>query len=73
MDNDRVKAMRERLGKKAAVVQRVLATQDGQELMKMLREEFLYRVNMSGPTEAFRLGQCDVIAYLMQLNDHKEP
>ena len=61
---------RERLLAKKAVVQRVLATQDGKELLKIVKQEFfLKRLAGKTPEEmAFNLGACDVIAYLEQLN-----
>lgn len=71
--NEAVARAREAIAKKAATVQRVLATPDGQELMKLLREEFLYRAqNECHHGAAFRLGQADVVGYLMQMNDFKE-
>jgi hypothetical protein len=64
---------REKLKRKASVVQRVLATADGQEMMKFLRDEFLYALPKESPHgPGYRVGTADVIAYLMQMNDFKE-
>jgi hypothetical protein len=64
---------REKLKRKTAVVQRVLATADGQEMMKYLRDEFLYALPKESPHgPGYRVGTADVIAYLMQMNDFRE-
>lgn len=64
---------RAKLIRKAAVVQGVLATEGGQELMRILREEFLYDVrNEHAHGTGYRVGTADVIGYLMQLNDLRE-
>jgi hypothetical protein len=70
---EQIAKVKERVENKAVVVQRVLATQDGQALLLILKEEFLFdarRGSEHGP--AFRLGQCDVIGYIEQLNNHKK-
>jgi hypothetical protein len=64
---------KEKLRKKAGAVQRVLATDDGQTLLRALREEFLYSVREESPHgSGYRVGTADVVGYLMQLNDFKE-
>jgi hypothetical protein len=66
-----VEAAQGRLQMKAATVQRVLATADGKEMLEILKQEFLYEVRKESPHgPAFRLGHCDVLAYLEQLNKH---
>jgi hypothetical protein len=71
-NEQRSKAL-ERTARKAQVVQRVLSTKDGQELMKFLIEQFLYPAESESPHgPAFRLGQNDVIGYLMQLRNFRE-
>lgn len=57
------------LSRKAKVVQRVLQSPDGQELISMLEREFLYG-EMFDPSPYrthYNLGQRDVVAYLRQL------
>jgi hypothetical protein len=68
-----VATAREKLKRKTAVVKRVLATADGQEMMKYLRDEFLYVLPKESPHgPGYRVGTADVIAYLMQMNDFRE-
>jgi hypothetical protein len=68
-----VATAREKLKRKTAVVKRVLATADGQEMMKYLRDEFLYALPKESPHgPGYRVGTADVIAYLMQMNDFRE-
>jgi hypothetical protein len=63
--------MKRRLEAKRAVVQRVLATEDGRELLRIVKQEFFHK-RLAGKTPeemAFNLGACDVIAFLEQLNE----
>lgn len=64
----------ERVAAKAAVARRVFQTPDGQELMRILQKEFLSRLEGKEPHEIiFNAGRADVIAYLMQIQNFKEP
>jgi hypothetical protein len=58
----------EKLALKAGVVQRVFATPDGQELLRILRAEFLSEIGAKEPHQIiFNAGRADVVSYLMQL------
>lgn len=60
-----------KLVKKAATVQRVLATDDGREMLRILRVEFCNR--LEGKKEEHEIvlnaGRMDVVAYIEMLND----
>jgi hypothetical protein len=66
----RVDKLKKDLEGKARAVQRVLLTEDGQVMMKALRDEFMFTLAKESPHgPAYRVGTADVLAYLMQLND----
>ncbi len=59
----------DKLAHKAGVVQRVLQTQDGKEMLEILQAEFLF--NLTAKDEVgvvFNAGRADVVAYIMQLS-----
>lgn len=67
-DDKRRDAAVENLARKAGVVQRVLSTADGQELLEIMRAEFLGSLRGRDATEiTFRAGQADVVAWFMQM------
>jgi len=68
---DDVKAkLIDKLAHKAGVVQRVMQTGDGQELLKVLQAEFLYNLSAKSEHEViFNAGRADVVAYIMQLQN----
>ena len=60
-----------KLAAKAAVVQRVLATDDGREMLRILRAEFCNRLDNVKDEHMIVLnaGRMDVVAYIELLND----
>lgn len=63
-----VDKLREALAYKAGVVQRVMQTPDGVELLRFLQSEFLSRIEAKEPHQIiFNAGRADVVAYLMSL------
>jgi hypothetical protein len=68
---DRVKGA---LAKKAQIVQRVLASPDGKELLELLEKEFLFgELYDPNPYRThYNLGARDVVAYLRQLANFGE-
>jgi hypothetical protein len=65
--------VRERLMRKAAVVQRALTTPEGAELFELMRAEFFVRFDDAKDDRslAIKAGQADVIAWLMQMKNLK--
>lgn len=60
---------KQQIGRKSAIVQRVLNSPDGKELIDLLEKEFLYG-EMYDPNPhrmIYNLGGRDVVAYLRQL------
>jgi hypothetical protein len=58
----------DKLAHKAGVVQRVMQTQDGREMLEILEGEFLS--NLAAKEEhlvVFNAGRADVVAYIKQL------
>jgi hypothetical protein len=71
MADDVKQKVLEKLNHKAAVVQRVLSTPDGQELLRVLQIEFLGRLQGKDEHETvLNAGRADVVAYLMSLQRH---
>lgn len=67
-DQKQIDSVKDRLLKKAAVVKRVLATPDGQELLLMLKQEFMSKLDGEPHQMHMNLGRVDVIAWLEALN-----
>lgn len=67
--DDAVQKAQDRVRAKAAVVQRVLSTEDGQKMLLILKEEFLFDTRKATDHgAAFQLGRVDVIGYIEQMN-----
>lgn len=68
---DRKDALLAKLAAKAQVVQRVLATDDGREMLRILRSEFCNRLDNAKEEHQMVLnaGRMDVVAYIEMLND----
>lgn len=60
-----------KLATKAAVVKRVIATDDGREMLRILRAEFCNRLDNVKDEHMIVLnaGRMDVVAYIDSLND----
>lgn len=66
-------AAKAKLATKAAAFKRVLASDDGREMMKYLRQEFIGHLRDASPHgPAYHVGAADVLGYIELMNDFKE-